>query len=328
MGRTVFLEAQVRRVGGVQRHQNGIVLVVLTEHRQMNLRVMVARKAHEAAFAGLLGRFESFNGSAGRKDLLHLVHRGDLVNLPKVQVIRLQCAQGFFEVGLGSLARTLRGFRGEKNIFSEWRQHVSVDLFRFPIPVNPGAVKVVDAEFVGAKGNGLGVFVTAHRESPAGLADDRQPLSCLPKHSLGDVTRLQRALIRSARIHRESGRSGCCKEISTPHKESPSPGFAFPGALVPEFRLFDLRHSARGGIITRHTRRRPHFDRGDPSALLPPRGDGFTLNLQDGSLDRVADAELVESLAERGQCVLCVGPDVSKCRGHAAQNHDLLVLRP
>ena len=53
-------------------------------------------------------------------------------------------------------------------------------------------------------------------------------------------------------------------------------------------------------------------------ALLPPRWDGLTLNLQDRSLDRVADAELLEGLPERGQRVLGVGSDVSECLGHAA----------
>src|SRR6516162_7516108 len=156
----------------------------------MNLRVMVACKANKAAFASFLGRFESFNGSAGREDLLHLVHRGDLVNLPQVYIISLQSSQGFLEVCHRSLARTLRGFRREEDLLSVWRQHVAVYLFRFPLPVNPGVVEVIDAEFVGAECNILCVLVTAQRESAASLTDDRQSLASFPEDPLGNIAPL------------------------------------------------------------------------------------------------------------------------------------------
>ena len=151
---------------------------------------MVACKANKAAFASFLGRFESFNGSVGREDLLHFVHRGDLVNLPQVYIISLQSPQGLLEVCLRPLARTLRGLSGEKNVLSEWSQYGAVDLFRFPLPVNPGVVEVIDAEFVSAKRNVLCVFVTAHRESTTSLTDDRQSLARFPEDPFGNVAPL------------------------------------------------------------------------------------------------------------------------------------------
>src|SRR6266571_2265144 len=156
----------------------------------MNLRVMVACKANKTAFASLLGRFESFNGSAGREDLLHFVHRGDLVNLPQVYMISLQSPQGFLEVCLRPSARTLGGFRRQKDMLSVRRQHVSVDLFRFPLPVNPGVVKIIDPEFVGAQRNSLCIFVAAQRESTTSLTDDRQSLASFAEDPLGNITPL------------------------------------------------------------------------------------------------------------------------------------------
>src|SRR5437762_14196606 len=101
----------------------------------MNLRVMVACKANKAAFASFLGRFESFNGSAGREDLLHFVHRGDLVNLPQVHIISLQSPQGLLEVCLRPLARTLRRLGGGKNVLPQGSQSGPRDWFRFPLPL-------------------------------------------------------------------------------------------------------------------------------------------------------------------------------------------------
>src|SRR5208282_2343047 len=132
----------------------------------------------------------------------------------------------------------------------EGRQHFSVHLFRFSLPVNPRAVEVIDAEFVGAQGDSFGVLVTAHWKSAAGLADDRQPFARFPEHPLGNVARLDLALIPAARVNRESGRSRCCKKRSSPHKSSPPPEFAPRYNPVSKLRQFALGRSAWGKMIT------------------------------------------------------------------------------
>src|SRR3989442_12923932 len=111
---------------------------------------MMAREAHKAAFTSLLGRDESFDGSARREDLLNFVHGGNLVNLPEIDVIGLQGAQGLVEVRLGSLAAALRGLSGQENVLSEWRQDISIHLFRSSIPVEAGIVKIIDGELLSA----------------------------------------------------------------------------------------------------------------------------------------------------------------------------------
>src|SRR5213080_317197 len=156
----------------------------------MNLGVVVARKADEAAFAGFLGCFKSFNGSAGREDLLHLVHRRDLVNLPEVYIVSIQSPQGFLKVCLCTLARTSRRFRCKEDVFSERRQHLTIDLFRFPLPVNPGVVEVIDAKLVSAQSDGFGVFVAAQGKSAPSLADDRQSLAGLTENTFGNIAPL------------------------------------------------------------------------------------------------------------------------------------------
>ncbi|MDX6458884.1 MAG: hypothetical protein QOE55_2581 [Acidobacteriaceae bacterium] len=43
---------------------------------------MVPGKSNEPAFARLLGRLESLDGAAGRKNLFHLIHGAYLMYLP------------------------------------------------------------------------------------------------------------------------------------------------------------------------------------------------------------------------------------------------------
>src|SRR5271167_3741506 len=181
---------------------------------------MMAREAHKAAFASLLGRDESFDGSSRGEDLLNFVHCGNLVNLPEIDVIGLQGAQGLVEIRLGSLAATLRGLSGQENILSEGRQDISIHLFRSSIPVYAGIVKIIDAEFVGAQGNGLRVLVAAHGKSAARLSDDRQLLTRSSQCPLWDVYRLYLARLGAARGRGKSGRCGNSEKSSASHIRS------------------------------------------------------------------------------------------------------------
>src|SRR6185437_13885104 len=138
----------------------------------MNLRVVVAGEPNEATLPSLLGRLERFDCAARREDLLHFVHRADLVNLPKIDMVGLQGAQGLFYIRFRAFAAALWRLRRQKNILAKRREYVAVDLFGFSIPVNASGVEVIDAKFVSAQRKRFGVLVTAHRKPSAGLADD------------------------------------------------------------------------------------------------------------------------------------------------------------
>lgn len=49
-----IFEAEVRRVGRMQRHEDGVVVVVAAQHLGVYVRVAMAGEAEEAAFAGFL----------------------------------------------------------------------------------------------------------------------------------------------------------------------------------------------------------------------------------------------------------------------------------
>ena len=108
------------------------------------------------------------------------------MDLPEVQVVGLQRAQRFLEIGLRALAAAFRRFGGEEDLLAKWRQDVAVHLFRLAVPVDAGAIEVVDAEVVGAPGDRLGVLVAAHGEAAAGLPDDGELLPGLAEDAPGN----------------------------------------------------------------------------------------------------------------------------------------------
>src|ERR1700683_1248234 len=63
----------------------------------MNLRILVASESDEADLAILLGFFERFGCAVGTNKQVGIVVESHAVNLPQIEVIGLQAAQGFFE---------------------------------------------------------------------------------------------------------------------------------------------------------------------------------------------------------------------------------------
>src|ERR1035437_533543 len=99
-------------------------------------------------------------------------------------MIGLERAQRHLQICFGALAATLRRFGGQENILAEGWQHRAIDLLRFSVPVNARGVEIVDAEFIGAEGDGLSFIEAAQGKSSAGLADDGQPLTGLSESTL------------------------------------------------------------------------------------------------------------------------------------------------
>ena len=88
-----LLKTQVRRVGGMEWHQNGIPLVVCLKHRQMGIGIVVPGETEKAAFAGLFRGLEGLHRSSGREDLLHIGRVLNTVHLPQVHVIRSEALE-------------------------------------------------------------------------------------------------------------------------------------------------------------------------------------------------------------------------------------------
>ena len=87
------------RVHHVDRHLARVPIVGLVEHRQVDARVLVAREADVADLAGL-ARFEGGLDAAFVEDPVRVVVVDHLVELPEVEVIRLQAAEALVEVPL------------------------------------------------------------------------------------------------------------------------------------------------------------------------------------------------------------------------------------
>ena len=89
----ILLETEIRRISRIERHEDGIVLLVILEHRKVNFGIVMAGKANEAAFAGFLGSLECLIAPPGAKIWCTSSMLADLVNLPEVDVVGLQRAE-------------------------------------------------------------------------------------------------------------------------------------------------------------------------------------------------------------------------------------------
>src|SRR6185437_4178688 len=215
-----FFETQIGRIGGIERHKDRVIFVVLLQHGEMNLRVVVAGEPNEAALPSLLGGLERFDCTSWREDLLDFVHRADLVNLPKIHMIGLQGAQGFFYIRFRAFTAAFWRLGRQKNILAKRREYVAVDLFGFSIPINASCIEVINTKFIGAQRNRLRVFVTAHRKPSAGLADDGEFFAGFTKDTLWDLAGFQLIGFIGERTDSEAGGRGCRKKCSSSHDSS------------------------------------------------------------------------------------------------------------
>src|SRR5580704_19271086 len=108
-------------------------------------------------------------------------------------MIRFKGAQRFFQILRGTLTGALRRLSRQKDPLAERRQHIPINLLGFSVPVDAGRIEVVDAEFVGAQGDRLGIFIAAHREATPGLAYDSQLFTGLAENAARNVPWFQLA---------------------------------------------------------------------------------------------------------------------------------------
>src|SRR5271156_3383753 len=105
-------------------------------------------------------------------------------------MVGLEGAQRRSQICFSAQAGTLGRFRGEENVLAEWRQHRAIDLFRLAVPVNARGVEIVDAELVGAQGDGLGILKSAQGKAAAGLANDGEALAGFSQSTFRYVSHL------------------------------------------------------------------------------------------------------------------------------------------
>ena len=79
-----FLEAQIRRVGCIHRHQNGVVLVVILEHGQMDFRVMGPVKPMKRHLPAFLAASKASIAPPGAKICRTSSILANVVNLPEI----------------------------------------------------------------------------------------------------------------------------------------------------------------------------------------------------------------------------------------------------
>src|SRR5438552_4686010 len=92
------LETAEGGIETIERKLTGIERVIVREHLQMNRRVFVAGEADEADFAFTLRLGERLDDTAGGEMQIGVVVVDDLVDLPEVEMIRLEPPQGLLQL--------------------------------------------------------------------------------------------------------------------------------------------------------------------------------------------------------------------------------------
>lgn len=182
----VFFEAEVGGVGGVEGHEDGVVVIVAAEHGEMDLGVAVAGEADEAAEALLFRLFEGFDGAAGGEDAFDVGEFADGVDLPEVDVVGAEAFEAEFEFAAGAGFVAAFCFGGEEDIFADGGQGLAEDFFAAATPIGMGAIEVIDAESGGAAGDGESFLEGNHTETATGLADDGELLAGFAEDAGGD----------------------------------------------------------------------------------------------------------------------------------------------
>ena len=151
-GEDLSFEAAEGGVETVERHLHGVEREVCGEHAQMDAGIFVAGEADEADFALFLRFGEGFGGAAGGEDQFGIVVVDDFVDLPEIEMIGLQAAQGFFEHLHGDVFVAAVGadFGHEEGLVAFAFQGDAEFFFADAVVVFPGVVEEVDAGVDGA----------------------------------------------------------------------------------------------------------------------------------------------------------------------------------
>jgi PAS domain S-box-containing protein len=89
-GQDIVFKTAEARVQGIKRHLDNIESIAPGEHLQVDRRVLVSVKSHEADLSLLLCLGEGFENTVVRVDQLGVIVEDDLVNLPDIEMIGLQ----------------------------------------------------------------------------------------------------------------------------------------------------------------------------------------------------------------------------------------------
>ena len=101
------------RVGGVHRHEDGVE-VVAVDRVDEGLGAVVSGDAEIAHHLLLLHVEQRFHRAALGEDLVHIVHRADVVQLPEIDMIGLQQLERLLNHAHRSIPRALFSLGGEK----------------------------------------------------------------------------------------------------------------------------------------------------------------------------------------------------------------------
>ena len=156
-GQQLLLEAEVVRVGGVDGHQY-LIKGEAANALQQHAGIGVSGDAEEAHHLLLAGFDEGFDGSALGEDAVHVVLRGDVVELPGVEVIGVEQLQALFEQAQRTVAGAVVRLAGQVGFAAAALHHLA-DVALAPTvgaAVLRGGVNVVDAEIEGALDDGHG----------------------------------------------------------------------------------------------------------------------------------------------------------------------------
>lgn len=120
LGQDLVFEAAKVRVHDVEGHLDGVEAEVVLrghlQHSEMDGGVFVAGEADEAAFAGLLRFLQGFDGAAFGEGLVGVFEADAFVELPEVEVVGLEAAQGFIELFERGFFRATVDFGHEENL--------------------------------------------------------------------------------------------------------------------------------------------------------------------------------------------------------------------
>jgi hypothetical protein len=124
-------------------------------------------------FAFLLGLENGCHRAVGSEDLFHLGRADEVMELVKVEVIRLQALEGTVEFHLGACGVAFVGLAGKEILGTVEALEPDAHFdFGVTVSVIGGDVEVIDAAFESIVKCGSALFLVAVRQGKAREADD------------------------------------------------------------------------------------------------------------------------------------------------------------
>ncbi len=96
-GQDLLLEAAEIRIEGIERHLDGVERKTCFQHGEMNFWILMTSEPYEADLAVFLSLLQRFGGAVPTDEKFRVIIEGHAVDLPEIEMIGLQAAEGFFE---------------------------------------------------------------------------------------------------------------------------------------------------------------------------------------------------------------------------------------